>query len=213
MMKSIAVCFPFALLVFAVACGGNEPPPQVPAEPPPPAIQPTDAPTDLPAPDAGAPTASPTPAEKPLTDEQIAKITWTLHQGEIEAGKLAASNAKDAKVKKFAAMMVKHHSDAQKKEEALAKKAKMTPADSPTAAALASQNESVGSTLKGLKGADFDKAYIDAQVKGHQDALATIDDKLMPAVQSADLKSAITSFRPTVEAHLKEAKEIQATLQ
>lgn len=167
---------------------------------------------DVPPADAGAPTAAPTPAEPALTDEQVAKVSSVLHEGEIAAAKLAASNGKDAKVKKFAAMMVKHHGEAQKKEEALAKKAKMTPADSPLSMQMAKENESTAATLKALKGAEFDKAYVDSQVKGHEAALEAIDKKLLPAAQNADLKAALTAFRPTVESHLKEAKDIQSGL-
>jgi putative membrane protein len=210
MQKLLALSSALAF-VSLLACG-EKPQPAAP-DPVPTTPEPAaSAPVDLPPADAGAPTASPTPAETPLTDEQIAKVTWTVHQGEIDAGKMAATSAKDAKVKKFASMMVKHHGDQQKKEEALAKKLKVTPADSPVSTQVASQNESVASTLKGLKGADFDKAYIDSQIKGHQDALDTIDKKLLPAVKNEEMKAGITAFRPAVEQHLKEAKDIQAGL-
>lgn len=211
MHKSIALSALCALFGFTVACGGNEPAPVTPTEPTP-STPATDAPADLPAADAGAPTAAPTPADPALTDEQIAKVSWTLHDGEIVAGKLAATNAKNAKVKKFAAMMVKHHSDAQKKEEALATKAKIMPGDSPASSQLAQENESVAATLKGLKGAEFDKAYMDSQVKGHEKALETVEQKLVPAAQNAELKAALTAFKPTIESHLKEAREIQSGL-
>ena len=210
MQKTLALSALCALVGLTVACGGNEPAPVTPE--PAPATPATDAPTDLPPADGGAPTAAPTPAEPALTDEQIAKVSWTLHDGEIAAGKLAATNGKDAKVKKFAAMMVKHHGEAQKKEEALAKKAKMTPSESPVSTDLAKENESTAAMLKPLKGAEFDKAYMQAMVKGHEAALETVDKKLIAAAQNPELKAALTGFKPTIESHLAEAKEILAGL-
>ena len=212
MHKTLALSALCTLVGLHVACGGSEPPAQVAPEQTP-SMPATTAPVDMPAADGGdAPTSSPTPSEPALSDEQIAKITATAHDGEIAAGKLAATNAKDPKVKKFAAMMVKHHGEELKKEEALAKKAKIMPGDSPVSMQMAKDNESTATTLKGLKGAEFDKAYMDAQVKGHQDVLDAIDKKLLPAAQNADLKAAITAFRPVVETHLKDAKEILAGL-
>ena len=52
--------------------------------------------------------------------------------------------------------------------------------------------------MKGQKGKDFDKAYIDAQVKAHRDVLNVIDNKLLPSVQNGDLKTMLTDERSHV---------------
>jgi hypothetical protein len=47
----------------------------------------------------------------------------------------------------------------------------------------------------------------------HQDVLDTIDGKLLPNVQNDPISAAyLMEIRPTVEAHLKQAREIQAKL-
>ena len=210
MSKTLALA---ALASVVVACGGpsSVPPPET--QPPVAVPPPSSSPMDLPPADAGvAPTAAAAATEATLTDEQIAKIGWTIDQGEIDAAKLAATNAKDPKVKKFAAMMIKHHTEDQKKGEAMAKKDKMTPADSPISTDLKNQNETTATMLKGLKGAEFDKAYMDAMVKGHTAAADLFQTKLIPGAKNADLKAALTAFKPTVDMHLKDAQEIQAGL-
>jgi len=213
MMSARASLIVLASLAVGLAACGSEPPP--PAEVPPPPAEPAPPPEAAPPPEpaaSAAPTAAQPPPAPPLTDEQIVAITAAADTGEIDQGKAAATKAKDAKVKKFAAMMVNHHGEAKKKHEALAKKAKITPADSDMSKALAADSTKLVDSWKDLKGPDFDKAYIDAQVKNHQAVLEAIDKQIMPAVKNAELKAALEAFRPKVEAHLKEAQDIQAAL-
>ena len=42
--------------------------------------------------------------------------------------------------------------------------------------------------------------------------LETIDTKLLPSAKNAELKTMLQSVRPKIEAHLKEAQEIQKSL-
>ena len=205
-----------ALALGLAACGGDPPPPpEAPVAPEPPPATPAPEPAPAPAPEP-APAASPAPAPPPappaLTDEQIFAVTAAADTGEVDQAKLAQTKAKDAKVKKFAAMMVQHHGEAKKKNEALAKKLKITAAESDTSKALVAESQKLIESWKELKGPDFDKAYIDAQVKEHQTVLDTIDKQILPNAKNAELKAAVEAFRPKVEAHLKEATEIQKAL-
>ena len=63
--------------------------------------------------------------------------------------------------------------------------------------------------LKGKKGADFDRAYVDDEVKAHQQVLDTIDNQLLPNAQNPELKQLITSVRPVIAQHLDHAKQLQ----
>jgi len=155
---------------------------------------------------------SPTEAQPNLTDAQIVEITHTANTGEIEQAKLAQTKAKDARVKKFAAMMVKDHSEADAKGMKLAKKASLTPTASPTSESLASDAQSNTTALKSQVGTDFDKAYVDVQVKEHQAVLDTIDQKLVPSAQNADLKAYLADVRTAVATHLEHAKDLQSAL-
>lgn len=198
------------------ACGGDPPPPAeapVTPEPPPPANPEPPPPVD-PAPAATtAPTAAPPPpAPPPLTDEQIVAITAAADTAEIDQAKSAQGKAKHAKVKKFAQMMIQHHGEAKRKNEGIVKKAKITPADNDMSTKIAGDMKAQIDGWKDLKGPDFDKAYIDAQVKNHQAVLEAMDKQILPAVKNEELKKALEAFRPKVEAHLKEAQDIQAVL-
>jgi putative membrane protein len=153
---------------------------------------------------AGAPEAQPM-----LTDNQILGFTHAANVGEIEQGRLAQTKAKDAKVKAFAAMMVKDHTDADNKGKALAKKANLKPEPSPATDSLKSGAEAATATLKSEMGADFDRGYVDTQVKEHQEVLDSLDQKLIPSATNVDLKTYLAEVRDAVAMHLQHAEDLQ----
>src|SRR5690606_741299 len=94
-------------------------------------------------------------------DAQIASIVVTANQVDIDAGKLAQSNAGNAEVKAFGKQMVTDHTAVNKQAAALVKKLKVKPQDNPTSQSLKAGGKKNLAKLKKLKGAAFDKAYIE----------------------------------------------------
>src|SRR3982750_2428126 len=98
------------------------------------------------------------------SDAQIASIVVTANQVDIDAGKLAESKASNAEVKAFGKQMVTDHTGVNKQASDLVKKLGVTPEDNPTAQSLKSGGADNVKQLRGVKGAAFDKAYIDHEV-------------------------------------------------
>ena len=144
------------------------------------------------------------------TDPQIAHIVVTANQVDIDAGKLAESKGASKDVRAFGKQMVTDHSGVNKQAVALAKKLKVTPEDNPTSQSLKKGGEDNLATLKGLKGAAFDKAYIDHEVAYHEQVLDAVDKVLIPNTKNEELKALIVKVRPAFVAHLEHAKMIQA---
>ena len=145
-------------------------------------------------------------------DAQIAAIVVTANQVDIDAGKLASSMASNAEVKKFAEQMVTDHTGVNKEAVALVTKLKVTPKDNPTSESLKKGGEENVASLKKLKGAAFDKAYIDHEVAYHQQVLDAVDKTLIPSASNAELKALLVKVRPAFVAHLEHAKQVQASL-
>jgi putative membrane protein len=148
---------------------------------------------------------------KAMSDADIVAMTSAINQGEVDAGNMAKSKATNKDVKEFAEDMVKHHTQMLNDGKSLATKASITPnmaaADSVTTA-----NKAAGDKLASTaKGAAFDKAYIDAQVMGHQSALANVQ-AASAAAQNADLKKMLTDAQPEIQKHLDKAKELQSKM-
>lgn len=155
----------------------------------------------------------PPPSQDPvLTDADIAAITNAANKGEVDQAKLALQKAKNPKVKKFAQMMVDHHTAAINDQNKLMTSVKITPSSNAQSKQLGDDGATALSSLQNDSGADFDKAYIDLQVNEHQQVLTTLDQKLIPAAQNPDLKAALVAFEPKVAEHLKKAQALQAEL-
>ena len=109
-------------------------------------------------------------------------------------------------------LMVTDHTGVNKSATELATRLKVTPEDNPTSQSLKSGGEANLKNLKGLKGAAFDKAYIDHEVAYHQSVLDALDKTLIPNAKNAELKALLVKVRPAFVAHLEHAKHLQASL-
>jgi putative membrane protein len=146
------------------------------------------------------------------SDPQIAGIVVTANQIDIDAGKLAKARGSNKEVKDFAQQMITDHAAVNKQAGALAKKLGVKPEDSDTSRALKKAAAENVASLKKLKGAQFDKAYVDHEVAYHQQVLDAIDKVLVPSAQNAELKDLIVKVRPAIATHLEHAQHIQASL-
>jgi putative membrane protein len=146
------------------------------------------------------------------TDAQIAHIVVTANQVDIDAGKLAESKGTNKDVKAFGKQMVTDHTGVNQQAVALVTRLKVTPEDNPTSQSLKSGGEDNLKHLKTLKGAAFDKAYIDHEVAYHEQVLGAIDKTLIPNAKNEELKGLIIKVRPAFVGHLEHAKKIQASL-
>lgn len=203
-----------------IRCGGEQKVAEAPSTMPS-AEPPTDQTHDLDASTAQTPQgidiATSTEGEKPpeskppepkpeaLNDAQIAAVTEAANSAEIAQAKVAQAKSKDAAVKTFAAMMITHHGEAKQKQAKL----KLKTEESGVSTALQSDAGATLNELNGSSGKDFDKVYIAAQVSAHQKVLDTINDKLLPNVKDERLKAYLQEIKPTVEQHLKRAKQLQ----
>ena len=147
-----------------------------------------------------------------VTDPQIAHIVVTANQVDIDAGKLAASRATDPEVKAFGERMVTDHTGVNKSATELVTRLEVTPEDNPTSQSLKAGGEKNVATLKSLKGAAFDKAYIDHEVAYHDQVLEALDKTLIPGAKNEELKALLVKVRPAFVAHRDHAKKIQASL-
>ena len=147
-----------------------------------------------------------------VTDPQIAAIVVTANQVDIDAGKIAAARGTNPEVKKFGELMAADHSGVNKSATELVTRLKVTPEENATSRALKAGGEKNVAHLKGLKGAAFDKAYIDNEVAYHQQVLDAVDKTLIPSASNAELKALLVKVRPAFVAHLEHAKHLQSSL-
>ena len=152
------------------------------------------------------------PAAAPPNDAQIAQIVLTADSVDVDYGKLAVKKTKNAEVKTFADTMIRDHTAVNDKAAALAKKINLTPEASDTSKSLKSDGDKMLATLKGMHGAEFDKAYIDNEVTYHTSVIGALNTVLLPNAKNAELKALLESGKPIFESHLEHAKTLQKSL-
>jgi putative membrane protein len=150
--------------------------------------------------------------DKGPTDPQIAGIVVAANKIDVDAGKIAKSHSKNKEVQQFAQQMITDHTAVNKQASALAKKLNVKPAESDTSKSLKGAAKENEANLKKLKGAEFDKAYVNHEVDYHQQVLDAIDKVLVPNAKNPELKGLIEKVRPAFVAHLEHAKHLQASL-
>ena len=153
-----------------------------------------------------------------LSDADI-KIIAHLHhinQMEITLGKDAQRQG-TAKVKDYANTMITDHQTADKDLTAFAKAHKLTtiPADKPTTDAERQDDKDMTqqmARLKTLKGADFDKTYLNMMVSGHDKELTKIDVEISSA-SDPDFKNLLQSVKPVLQRHADQARDLMKSPQ
>jgi len=145
---------------------------------------------------SGATTSSP---------ESFMKDAAQGGQAEVKMGDLAAKNAKNPDLKKFAQMMVTDHGAAGKDLEELAKKKNFTlPTD-------IGSHQATYDKLSKMTGDDFDRYYVEQMVQDHE---ADVKEFQKQAANSSDpdVKAFAAKVAPVVQKHLDAIKAIQAKM-
>jgi len=162
---------------------------------------------------ATAATASSTPATTSgnWTDPNIVALLDEANMADSAAGSIAATKGTASEVREFARRMMRDHHQLRTQGAALAKKLNITPAapsDDPLMPMAQDETNTLNTTAKGK---DFDKAYIDDEVKVHK-AVLDVATKGAAQTQNTELKNLIQKAAPVIQGHLTKAESIQKSL-
>jgi putative membrane protein len=151
-------------------------------------------------------------AQGKLTDPQIAHIAYTAGNIDIAAAKQALKISKNKEVRAFAQNMVDDHSSVNKQALALVKKLNVKPEDNATSQALNKQASAKLKELSKLKGAAFDKAYVDNEVAYHKAVDTALETQLIPNASNAELKSLLQTGLKIFQGHEQHAEHVASEL-
>lgn len=144
-----------------------------------------------------------------LTDAEIAHIVVTANSVDIEAGNLAQEKASHMDVRGYAQRMIADHTASNKQAADLAKKFDLTPKDNAISQKLVQDAKANMERLQGLSDEEFNKAYIEGEIKLHTKVIEVADNKLVPSVENEELKTLLMQTHPTLVSHLQHAKELK----
>jgi len=175
-----------------------------------PMVDPTGAPADAPPPDtatadAGALAADARADAGPASEQAALGVLNAINEHEIAAGKQALAKGVSGPVAAYAQLMIDQHGENRAKTSALG-----ADAGAADAAAQRDQGEQELKALDARSGDAYAKAYVDAMVKGHTGALATLDTRLIPAATTPAVKDHLAATRAHVAQHLERARALQS---
>ncbi len=168
----------------------------------------SDSASSSPPSDSAAPsTAAPASATVTAAPDFVA-MAAASDMYEVQAAKIAEKRSKTADIKAFARMMVTDHT----KSTAMVKKAVSASGrtDIMPPTILPADKQAMIDALNSASDADFDKTYVDQQVKAHKDALALMQGYAMSGDTPA-LKDAAAKIAPVVQTHLDKITALQSS--
>ena len=148
-----------------------------------------------------------------MTAPNALSLIGLSNAAEIGTSRIAQEKATSGDVRDFAKMMVEHHQEMQKEADELATKANLVPAPPAQAEQKRAEGDQMVQQLNSTaKGAEFDRAYVEGQVKAHQQTLAELQQLQTQVTDNADVKALIDKAIPKVQEHLDRAQKLQAGL-
>lgn len=168
-------------------------------------------------PGAAAPPAAETtpPGGMPasLSPGEVGAILSATDSAEIAPSILAQQRAEHPEVKAYAERMMTDHGMLEDSLRALEQRRNISPSPTAISQQLHQMTQNAVQRLQGLSGSEFDRAYMQNMVESHEQALAIVDNQVLPATQDPELREAIQQkVRPLIVSHLQSAQQIQQQL-
>lgn len=104
-------------------------------------------------------------------------------------------------------MLSQVHTEVRKKGRELAKKLGVTPTR-PKPFQMATDHAAAMKRLRTLKGAAFDRAFLEHEQAYHAAVISAVTTTLLPAIKNQELKDFVTSLGPAFEAHRLAAENL-----
>ena len=147
-----------------------------------------------------------------LSDGQILQIVRTLNDGEIKQAEEAKDEGESEAVKQVAEMIITDHEMSNEQMDELLN-GDLNLDDSPMSDMLKDQAEETHELLQDLAGAQYDCAYLQAQVSQHQMAIDTAKSQLLPNAKAEGVKQFLTAMEPKLQHHLQMAQDAMGKMQ
>jgi putative membrane protein len=141
-------------------------------------------------------------------DATIVAIFDAANTADMETGALAQQQGASQEVRDFGAMLVRDHRAVRQQGRDLAAKLGVTPTP-PKDDQSAEDHAAAMARLRGLKGAEFDRAFLQHEAAFHQAVINAVQGTLLPAIDSPELKALVEKVAPAFQAHMRMAQELE----
>lgn len=147
----------------------------------------------------------------PLNDPTIVAIFDAANTADIETGQLAVERGTTKEVRDFGAMLVHDHRIVRQQGRDIAEQLGVIPTP-PADDASARAHADAMARLRSTQGTEFDKAFLDHEVRFHEDVINATQSTLLPAIQNGEVKAFVVKVVPAFDAHRIAAENLRKKL-
>ena len=147
----------------------------------------------------------------PLNDPTIVAIFDAANTADVETGQLAVERGTTKEVRDFGAMLVHDHRIVRQQGRDIAEQLGVIPTP-PADDASARAHADAMARLRSVQGTEFDKAFLDHEVRFHEDVINAIQSTLLPAIQNGEVKAFVVKVVPAFDAHRIAAETLRKKL-
>jgi putative membrane protein len=140
------------------------------------------------------------------TDVKFAQKAAQGGMAEVQLGQMAAQKGTNADVKAFGQQMVDDHTKANDDLKSVAAKENMT-----LPSGLSAKDQALQSKLQNLSGEQFDRAYMKAMVKDHEEDVKEFQKEANDG-KDPQIKDFASRTLPVLQGHLDKAKSVDSTV-
>lgn len=133
-----------------------------------------------------------------------------VSMAEVEYSQLATQRSGSPRVREYAQTVAADHRALIGVLDSAARARSVTLAETGEMQEMVNTVRMSHSGLENLMGADFDLPFVRAEVESHRLLLDGLDQRIIPAATSADLRTLLTDIRAMANAHLTRARQLLA---
>jgi len=146
-----------------------------------------------------------------MSHGNVVAVLNTIDQTEAEAGELGKQKGASPNVRSFASRLAHEHRTSIVDRQHLAEQINVQPKKPSLASALEDMQEESNRLLEQKSGRDFDEAYIQEQIRIHQQLVGLIQDA-EDSMDDPALRQHLRYIRPDLLSHLSAAQAAQRQL-
>jgi putative membrane protein len=143
-----------------------------------------------------------------LDDLEMAHVAVVASQIDISYAHLALALSTNPSIRQFAETMIRDHEAVNGQVAALATRLKVTAKDNAMSRSLLDGAAKQTDKLTGLRGAAFDRAYIQNELAYHQTVNGAVANQFIPNIQNPEVKKAFQAALTIFRGHEKHAEEL-----
>lgn len=156
----------------------------------------------------GSAIGRPAVAQADLNDLEMAHVAVVASNIDIRYAHLALAFSENQAVREFAETMIRDHSAVNAQVAALAKRLNVTAQDNPFSQKLVGDAKAKRDELTRLRGAEFDRRYVENELAYHRAVNGVVADAFIPNIENTEVKKAFEAALAIFRGHERHAAQL-----